>query len=159
MTQLALLSIGGAVAAYFVIRFLFTRDTAVENRRLESIELSDVCSKNGLPILGKALKRYAVGDYSGLAFAVRDIRDTISDPDELENVVQRFLGIQLDKKLKTVEGREELVKAIEDRLGIEIPRDIIRDLPKRKLVTEEQAADEADAAVDAVLAAQPPQQV
>lgn len=159
MTQLALLSIGGAVAAYFVIRFLFTRDTAVENRRLESIELSDVCTKNGLPILGKALKRYAVGDYSGLAFAVRDIRDTISDPDELENVVQRFLGIQLDKKLKTVEGREELVKAIEDRLGVEIPRDIIRDLPKRKLVTEDQAAEDADAAVDAALAAIPPQQV
>jgi hypothetical protein len=158
MTQLALLSIGGAVAAYFVIRFLFTRDTAVENRRLEAIELSDACTRNGLPILGKALKRYSVGDYSGLAFAVRDIRDTISDPDELENVVNRFLGIQLDKKLRTVEGRETLVKAIEDRLGVEIPRDVIRDLPKRKLVTEEQAADEADAAVDAVLAAQPPQQ-
>lgn len=159
MTQLALLSVGAAVAAYFVIRFLFQRDTAVENRRLESIELSDICTKNGLPILGKALKRYAVGDYSGLAFAVRDIRDTISDPEELDNVVQRFLGIQLDKKLKTVEGREELIKAIEDRLGVEIPRDIVRELPKRKLVTEDQAAEEADAAVDAALASVPPQQV
>lgn len=159
MSQIALLSIAGAVAAYFIVRILFQRDTAVEQRRLDAIGLSDTCGRNGLPLLSKALKAYAVADYSGLAFAVRDIRDTVSDPDQFEDVVNRFLGIQLDKKLKTAEGREELVKAIEDRLGIEIPRDIIKELPKRKLVTEDQAADEADAAVDAALASIPPQQV
>lgn len=151
MSQLVLLSAVGAVVAYFVVRFAFQRDTAVENRRLEAIDLSDACSKNGLPILGKALKRYAVGDYSGLAFAVRDIKDTISDPEQLDDVVNRFLKIQLGKKLDSVEGRESLIKAIEEKLGVEIPREVIQGLAKKKLVTEDEAEARVDDAVDQVL--------
>jgi hypothetical protein len=154
--QSVLFIVGLGVAAYFVVTFLFKRDTAQENRRLESIELSDICAKNGLPILSKFLRRYAVGDYSGMAFAAREIRDVLSNPEEMEDVVNRFLKLQLGKKLETVEGREQIVAEIEKRLGVEIPVEVIQGLAKKKLVTEDQATEDVEKAVDEVLDSIPP---
>lgn len=126
--QLILLLAVGAVVAYFLVQFLFKRDTAVEERRRRAIKLSQWCSKNGLPLAGQALDCYAVGDYSGLLFNLKHLGDVIGDDDQISPAVDKFLKTQLDKKLQSHDGREEVLRYVEERFRVQIPRELVQNV-------------------------------
>lgn len=110
----------------------------VESRRTRSVDLAVWAKSNGLPILGGLFSRYAAGDYSGTIASLDQIHDILADPALSKQAVDGFLSHQLGKALETAEGRENLVRQIEERLSITIPRDQIAALNSKKqaLTTE-----------------------
>ena len=101
-------------------------DSAVEERRKRAIQLATWTGNNGLPELSQLLVNYASGDYSALYGQVRSLSDTLGDSEASKAIVDKFLKVQLDKQLSTPQGREELVKYIEESLNVVIPRDAIK---------------------------------
>ena len=115
----------GAVA-YWVGKLAIRGDSAVEERRKRAIQLATWTGNNGLPELSQLLVNYASGDYSALFGQVRTLSDTLADSEASKAIVDKFLKVQLDKQLSTPDGREELVKYIEESLNVVIPRDAIK---------------------------------
>jgi hypothetical protein len=134
--KIVLLLVVAGVALYYGSQFLFSRSTAIENRRRWAIDASQWCAANGLPGLAKLLSHYAVGDRSGTFWQLRELRRLLSDPDELAEARKRFLRIQLDKQLSTAEGREELIAFVEAKFDIKLPREVLNVEQPHVLVEE-----------------------
>lgn len=104
----------------------------IEARRTRSVDLAVWAKANGLPILGGLFSKYAAGDYSGTIAALDQVHDILADPALSKQAVDGFLSVQLGRALETAEGRENLVRQIEERLSITIPRDQIAALSSKK---------------------------
>src|SRR3990172_11291935 len=120
-----LLPAGGGVLAYVVAKFLLRQDDSVEDRRKIAIRLSAKCTANGLPILSSFLENYAVGGYQELYRGGKEILAIVADDEKLNEVVNRFLTLQLNKKFNSAEGREIVLSIIEAKLNITIPRNAL----------------------------------
>lgn len=113
----------GACAASFVgTKLLVKGDNRVEDRRRRAVQLASWCSNNGLPILSQMLASYSIGDYSGVLSNLQNIGDLVADPAQAQATIDLFLTTQLGKKLSTVEGKEQLISAIEKSLNVKIDR-------------------------------------
>ena len=113
------------VACYFLGKLFFRADTHLEDVKRRCQVLSGWCAENGLPICSKVLNAFVVNDVSGLIPAFKQVLDILADPVESQAALDRFLLVQLDKKLSTHEGKEILISAIEKRLGLKINRDAL----------------------------------
>jgi hypothetical protein len=110
----------------------------VEARRTRSVHLASWAKVNGLPILSGLFSKYAVGDVSGTIASLDQIHDLLADDDMAKQAIDGFLKVQFDKQVQTAEGRESLVRLIEEKFSVEIDRDRIASLSsaKQKLTTE-----------------------
>lgn len=116
-----LLGVGAAVC-YFLAKKVPALHNKLEGLKVRCIALSTWCNDNGLPVASRLLSAFVVNDVGGFVTAAEQVLDILLDPVESKVVLDRFLGVQLDKKLATVEGKEELVAAIEKRLNVKINR-------------------------------------
>ena len=107
--------------AYFVGKWLFSKDTEVENRRRAAAKLAAKLQAIGLKKTPEFLIDYSVGDYSGMANKIHMLADLFLSGEEpvLAEVETVFRSV-FDSKLKTVEGRAfiaaklaEVTKAVE----------------------------------------------
>lgn len=92
--------------AYFICKWLFTKDTEIENRRRGAAKLAAKLQAIGLRKTPEFLIDYSVGDYSGMANKIRTLSELFLDGDEpvLAEVETVFQNV-LTAKLGTEEGR------------------------------------------------------
>ena len=91
---------------YFVVKWLFTKDTEIENRRRAAARLAAKLQELGLRKTPEFLIDYSVGDYSGMANKIHMLAELFLGGDDpvLAEVDSVFRNV-LDAKLKTEEGR------------------------------------------------------
>jgi hypothetical protein len=116
-----LLAAIGAIG-FFLSKFLVRKDTQIEDRRRRAIQLSNWAAVNGLPLISRLLVSYSVGDYSSLKQQVGEVSELLADDAEAKAAVGRFLNVQLDRRLATSEGREEIIALVEKKLNLKIDR-------------------------------------
>jgi len=92
--------------AFFICKWLFTKDTEIENRRRGAAKLAAKLQSIGLRKTPEFLIDYSVGDYSGMANKIRTLSELFLDGDEpvLAEVETVFQNV-LVAKLGTEEGR------------------------------------------------------
>jgi len=117
-----LLFAGLAALGYVVGKLVIKKDTAIEDRRRRAIQLASWSASNGLPLVSRLLVSYSVGDYSSLRTQIGEVATLLADDAEAKGAVNRFLEVQLDKRLSTAEGRDEIVTLIEKKLNLKIDR-------------------------------------
>ena len=91
---------------YFIGKWLFTKDTEIENRRRAAARLAAKLQELGLRKTPEFLIDYSVGDYSGMANKIHMLAELFLGGDDpvLAEVDTVFRNV-LDAKLKTDEGR------------------------------------------------------
>lgn len=117
MIDLNMLVIPGLIglAAYFGVKFFLKKDDEVERRREAAIDLAAEFKNYGLEISADMLKKYAVGDYSGMAHIIGDAVRLMQKGksvviEELDVVFKRVV----EKKMATAEGRAFVTLALQD---------------------------------------------
>jgi hypothetical protein len=106
------------VGAFFLSKLLVKGDNAVEERRRQAGKLAAWAEANQLPILSSGLLAYSIGDYSGAIFAIRSAIDVIGDPEGSRAALDRFMKVQLDKRLSNTDDKAALLKYVQDKLGV-----------------------------------------
>ncbi len=92
--------------AYFIGKWLFTKDTEIENRRRAAAKLAAKLQAIGLKKTPEFLIDYSVGDYSGMANKIHMLADLfLSGEEPVLAEVDTVFRTVLDAKLKTEEGR------------------------------------------------------
>lgn len=74
----------GGIAAFFVGRWLFTKDTEAEARKRNAIKASSLLTSMGLVRLPRILEAYAVNDWSGLSQEIKAFAELALDPSRSE---------------------------------------------------------------------------
>ncbi len=92
--------------AFFIGKWLFGKDTEIENRRRSAAKLAAKLQSIGLKKTPDFLIDYSVGDYSGMANKIHMLADLFLSGDEpvLAEVDTVFRNV-FESKLKTEEGR------------------------------------------------------
>jgi hypothetical protein len=88
------------------VKWLFNKDTEIENRRRAAAELAATLRGVGLELIPEFLIDYSVGDYSGMATKIANLGKTFLKGEkavmaEFERVFENLLAA----KVKTEEGR------------------------------------------------------
>jgi hypothetical protein len=92
--------------AYFGVKWLFQRDTDVENRRRAAAKLAAKLQEAGLKKVPDFLVDYSVGDYSGMANKMRTLAELfLAGEDPVLAEVESVFSNLLTAKLQTEEGR------------------------------------------------------
>lgn len=108
-------SVLAGIVLYALVRWLFKKDTEIENRRRAAAELAAVLVKLGLKRIPKFLIDYSVGDYSGMAYSIVELAKLfLGDP---AAVVAEFADVfenVLTAKLKTETGRAYVAAKLSD---------------------------------------------
>jgi len=126
MNLVALFAVVGlGVAGFFAGKGGVKVGARVEDRRRTAVKLATWCSSNGLPDLGDLLTSYAVQDYSGVIHQFQTLADLVADPDRSGKAIDSFLDAQLNRKLSTQEGQDQLIAFVERALNVTIDRDSI----------------------------------
>ena len=120
---------GAAVVAFLGGKAIIKVDNRVEARRDSAVTLSGWAGANGLPIVSQMLRSYAIHDMSGVLHGLKQASDLIGDADASKAAIDTFLNVQLAKKVSTIDGREELIVAVEKLLNISINRESITQQP------------------------------
>lgn len=94
------------VAAFFGVKLFLKKDDDIERRREKAVDLVAALKEYGLHFTADVVKKYAVGDYSGIAHAIGDMVRLMEKGDdavlqELDKAFKRVLAA----KLATEEGR------------------------------------------------------
>ena len=94
------------LVGFLAAKWLFQKDTEIENRRRGAAKLAGVLQTYGLKKTPEFLVDYSVGDYSGMANKIADLAKLFLDGEE--HVVKEFQHVferVLEAKLQTEEGR------------------------------------------------------
>jgi len=94
------------LVGFLAAKWLFQKDTEIENRRRGAAKLAAVLQTYGLKKTPEFLIDYSVGDYSGMAHKIADLARLFLDGEE--HVVKEFQQVferVLEAKLQTDEGR------------------------------------------------------
>lgn len=94
------------LVGFLAAKWLFQKDTEVENRRRGAAKLAAVLQTYGLKKTPEFLIDYSVGDYSGMAHRISDLARLFLDGEE--HVVKEFQQVfdrVLEAKLQSDEGR------------------------------------------------------
>jgi hypothetical protein len=108
-STMILLCILVPLCAYMVAKWLFKKDTEIENRRRGAAKLARTLSGLGLVRLPDMLESYAVGDYSKFLYDIKQISDLFISGEaavleEFKQVFERVFEI----KMKNPESRAYL---------------------------------------------------
>ena len=96
-----------ALCAWLAAKWLFKKDTEIENRRKSAAELAATLKAMGFVRLPELFINYSVGDYSGMARQITDVAKTLAGGEkavlaECADVFETLLSVNL----RTPEGRE-----------------------------------------------------
>jgi len=94
------------LVGFLAAKWLFQKDTEIENRRRGAAKLAAVLQTYGLTKTPEFLIDYSVGDYSGMTHKIADLARLFLDGEE--HVVKEFQHVferVLEAKLRSVEGR------------------------------------------------------
>lgn len=120
---------GGSFAAYLAAKTVVKIDTRIEDRRRRAATAAAWCAQNGLPGLSNLLSEYSIGNKSGVLWQAQQLFAMLGSVDELKNSLDLFLRTQLDKKLSSTDGKNELIEYVERKLGVTIDRAAITKVP------------------------------
>lgn len=113
---MTLLAVGFvALLAYVVGKWLFRKDTEVEDRRRAAANLAGKLREMGLIQTPEFLVDYSVGDYSGMAHKIKKLADLFMSGEA--GVIAEFKAVSgrvIDAQLKTEEGRALLAAKLSD---------------------------------------------
>lgn len=100
--------------AYFLVKWLWEKDTVKENRRKRAIEVSAIYKRRAAEDLPKLLNDYGVGDYSGLVKAFFDLLHKFVGGDDaaIEREIDRVLDNMNKVVAQTAEGRARLTAIV-----------------------------------------------
>ena len=103
------------VSAWFGSKWLFKKDTEVENRRRAAAHLANKLTEMGFKELPVFFLNYAVGDYSGMAYKLSEVARTMMGGEkavlaEMDDVFTKLLAI----KLNTSDGRFAVKSKLEE---------------------------------------------
>ena len=104
-SSIAILALVPAVG-FLAAKWLFQKDTEIENRRRGAAKLAAVLQTYGLTKTPEFLIDYSVGDYSGMTHKIADLARLFLDGEE--HVVKEFQHVferVLEAKLRSAEGR------------------------------------------------------
>jgi hypothetical protein len=94
------------ITGYFVVKWVFTKDTESEKRKKAANRMAGTLRSAGLRHLPEFLEDYAVGDWSGMAKKVYMIAEMINGGEEVVlTELNTVFGRVLEAKLATEEGR------------------------------------------------------
>jgi len=113
--EIVLVSVIACAVAVAVGKWLFQKDTEVENRRRSAAQLAGVLRSLGLRKTPEFLEDYAVGDYSGMAEKIKELVKLFINGEQA--VVDEFSQVfdsVLAAKLKTETGRAFIAAKLED---------------------------------------------
>ena len=104
-SNLVIIALAG-LCSWLAAKWLFKKDTEVENRRREAGQLAATLKEMGFQDLPEFFIDYAVGDYSGMAYKLGAVAKKLAGGEkavlaELETVFTKLLAI----KLNSPEGR------------------------------------------------------
>jgi len=114
LSHIAIVVLAG-IAAWFGSKWLFKKDTEVENRRRAAAHLANKLSEMGFKELPVFFLNYAVGDYSGMAYKLSEVARTMMGGEkavlaEMDDVFTKLLAI----KLNTADGRFAVRSKLEE---------------------------------------------
>lgn len=118
-----LLSVGFfGLLSYVVGKWLYSKDTEVEDRRRGAAKLAATLQAYGLKKTPEFLIDYSVGDYSGMANKIKQLAELFLSGEahviaELEEVYQNVLSA----KLRTEEGRALIAAKLTDAVKVTDP--------------------------------------
>jgi len=104
------------VVGFLAAKWLFQKDTEIENRRRGAAKLAAVLQTYGLKKTPEFLIDYSVGDYSGMTHKIADLARLFLDGEE--HVVKEFQQVferVLDAKLQTDEGRAYIAARLSEK--------------------------------------------
>ena len=128
--NIVLLGIFAALGMYYIARFLFRKDTAVEDRRKAAGQLAIVLGRLGLKKIPDFLVDYSVGDYSGMANDIVELTKLFLSGEAA--VVEEFNEVYanvLTAKLSTEEGRAYIAARLAEA-SVEGDVSAIKNAPK-----------------------------
>ncbi len=115
LLEIVLLSTLALVVSYGLVRWLFAKDTEIENRRKGAAKLAGILSNLGLRRTPEFLIDYSVGDYSGMAHRIAELARLFADGEDA--VVTEFSKVfesVLVAKLKSEAGRAYVAAKLAD---------------------------------------------
>ncbi len=104
-----------ALVGFLGAKWLFKKDTEIENRRRGAARLAAVLKAYGLVRIPEFLIDYSVGDYSGMAEKIKSLAEVFLAGEE--PVVKEFDAVfdrVLIEKLKTEAGRALIAAKLSD---------------------------------------------
>ena len=103
------------VACYFAAKYLLRKDDEIERRREAAIDLAASLKNYGLTFTADMVKKYAVGDYSGMAHIVGDMVRIMAKGEDavLKELDAAFRRI-LEAKMASDEGRAFVTVALQE---------------------------------------------
>lgn len=95
-----------ALCAFLAAKWLFRKDTEIENRRRAAAQMAATLRGLGLKQIPTFLVDYSVGDYSGMAHSIGETARLFMSGEEavLREFSEVFSNL-LEARLKTEEGR------------------------------------------------------
>jgi hypothetical protein len=101
------------LAAYFAAKWLFRKDTEIEARRRQAVELSAKLTAMGFKSMAELFMDYAVGDYSGMFSKMSMVVEKLKGNDkdilaDMSDVFDNLLKMKLACREGRVLVREEL---------------------------------------------------
>ena len=113
--EIVLVSVIACAVAVVVGKWLFKKDTEVENRRRAAAQLAGVLRSLGLKKTPEFLEDYAVGDYSGMAEKIKElVKLFINGEDAVVAEFTQVFDSVLAAKLSTETGRAYIAAKLED---------------------------------------------
>jgi len=104
-----------AAVGFLGAKWLFKKDTEIENRRRGAARLAAALKSYGLAKIPEFLIDYSVGDYSGMAMKIKAYAEMFLAGEEA--VVKEFDGVferVLAEKLKSEAGRALIASKLSD---------------------------------------------
>lgn len=132
--EIVLISVLACAVAVVVGKWLFKKDTEVENRRRAAAQLAGVLRSLGLKKTPEFLEDYAVGDYSGMAEKIKElVKLFINGEDAVVTEFTQVFESVLQAKLSTETGRAYIAAKLEDATKV---TDVttVKDAPKATAV-------------------------
>ena len=119
--------------AVVAAKWLFKKDTEIENRRRAAAKLAGKLEAYGLVRIPKFLVDYSVGDYSGMAKSIHDFAELFLNGEsavvtEFDQVFERVLA----EKLATESGRALIAAKLHDSVE-ETDPSTVQDAPTAKV--------------------------
>ncbi len=94
-----LIALGVLAVGFVVSKFLYKKDTEVEERRRGAIAIAGSFRERGLDVLADFFIDYAVGDYSGMAKKLKNVGAVIGNPAAADDLFGTVMKKALSAKI------------------------------------------------------------
>lgn len=117
-----LIWIGVAVAVYFVASKFGLQNVALATLPGRATTLLRFVDSLGMPMLAPLLKSVSGGHWSEIPKAVHTVLDQLDDKATRRGILESLVKSQITNRLTDPAEKESLLKFLEQKLGVSIPR-------------------------------------